>query len=165
MRTLLALLFICTSAVGQTQSPIKSATVNDLVDKLAPTEEAARTRSWNTRNLVPQAKSVDLVIQFALDSSRLEDSNLPLLDNLAAAMKSDRLTNTNFKVEGHTDSQGSASYNLKLSQSRAEAVMNYLITQGIDKSRLSVEGKGFAELLVPDKPNSPENRRVKITAM
>ena len=66
-------------------------------------------------------------------------------------------------VEGHTDAQGSEQHNLKLSQSRAESVMAYLTSQGVDKERLTGEGKGFSDLLLPEKPKAAENRRVRIT--
>jgi len=158
MKRLLPLLLIST-AMGQT--PIQNATVNDLVEKLAPAEEQSKTRSL--RNLQPKPKSIDLVIQFDLDSAKLKDISKPLLDNLATAMKSDRLMSIKFKVEGHTDAQGSQEHNLRLSQNRAESVIAYMSNQGIDKERLVGEGRGFSELLVPDKPKAAENRRVRIT--
>ena len=158
MKRLLTLLMI-SSALAQ--APIQNATVNDLVEKLAPAEEQSKTRSL--RNLQPKPKSIDLVIQFDLDSAKLKEPSKPLLDNLAAAMKSDRLMSIKFKVEGHTDAQGSQDHNLKLSQSRAESVIAYMSNQGIDKERLVGEGKGFSELLLPDKPKAAENRRVRIT--
>lgn len=158
MKRFLPLLLI-SSALGQT--PIQNATVNDLVEKLAPAEEQSKTRSL--RNLQPKPKSIDLVIQFDLDSAKLKEPSKPLLDNLAAAMKSDRLMSIKFKIEGHTDAQGSQEHNLKLSLSRAESVIAYMSDQGIDKERLVGEGKGFSELLVPDKPKAAENRRVRIT--
>jgi OOP family OmpA-OmpF porin len=163
MKKLLALLLISTASYSQVALPIKSATVNDLVEKLAPTEDQPKTRSFAPRNIVPQAKSIDLVIQFDLDSAKLKESGRPLLDNLVAAMQNDRLMNIKFKIEGHTDAQGSENYNLKLSQSRADSVINYLASKGIEKERLAGEGKGFSELLLPEKPKAAENRRVRIS--
>ena len=163
MKTLIALLLISTSAYSQVQVPIKSATALDLVEKLAPAEDQPKTRSMGSRNIIPQPKSIDLVIQFDLDSARLKPDSMPLLSSLVEAMKNDRLAGIKFKVEGHTDAQGSEQHNLKLSQSRAESVIAYMSDQGIDKERLVGEGKGFSELLVPDKPKAAENRRVRIT--
>jgi len=163
MKTLIALLLITTSAYSQVQAPIKSATANDLVEKLAPAEDQPKTRSLGNRNIIPQPKSIDLVIQFDLDSAKLKPDSKPLLSNLVEAMKNDRLAAIKFKVEGHTDAQGSEQHNLKLSQSRADSVMAYLTSQGVDKERLTGEGKGFSELLLPEKPKAAENRRVKIT--
>ena len=163
MKILILLLLISTSAYSQVQAPIKNATVNDLVDKLAPAEDQPKTRSLGSRNIIPQPKSIDLVIQFDLDSAKLKPDSLPLLSSLVEAMKNDRLASIKFKVEGHTDAQGSEQHNLKLSQSRADSVMAYLTSQGADKARLKGEGKGFSDLLLPEKPKAAENRRVRIT--
>jgi outer membrane protein OmpA-like peptidoglycan-associated protein len=163
MKTLVALLLISTAAFSQVPAPIKKATANDLVEKLAPTEDQTKTRSLGNRNIVPQPKSIDLVIQFDLDSAKLKPDSMPLLTSLVEAMKNDRLAAIKFKVEGHTDAQGSEQHNLKLSQSRADSVMAYLTSQGVDKERLTGEGKGFSDLLLPEKPKAAENRRVRIT--
>ena len=165
MKTLIALLLISTSAYSQVQAPIKNATANDLVEKLAPAEGQPKTRSLGNRNIVPQPKSIDLVIQFDLDSAKLKPDSMPLLSSLVEAMKNDRLAAIKFKVEGHTDVQGSEQHNLKLSQSRADSVMAYLTSQGVDKERLTGEGKGFSDLLLPEKPKAAENRRVRITTL
>ena len=163
MKTLLALLLISTSAYSQVQAPIKSATAIDLVEILAPAEDQPTTRSMGNRNIIPQPKSIDLVIQFDLDSAKLKPDSKPLLSSLVEAMKNERLAAIKFKVEGHTDAQGSEQYNLKLSQSRADSVMAYLTLQGVDKERLVGEGKGFSDLLLPEKPKAADNRRVRIT--
>jgi outer membrane protein OmpA-like peptidoglycan-associated protein len=163
MKTLIALLLISTSAFSQVQAPIKKATAIDLVEKLAPAEDQPKTRSMGNRNIVPQPKSIDLVIQFDLDSAKLKPDSMPLLSSLVEAMKNDRLAAIKFKIEGHTDAQGSEQHNLKLSQSRADSVMAYLTSQGVDKERITGEGKGFSELLLPEKPKAAENRRVRIT--
>ena len=163
MKTLIALLLLSTSAYSQVQVPIKNATANDLVEKLAPTEDQPKTRSMGYRNIIPQPKSIDLVIQFDLDSAKLKPDSMPLLSSLVEAMKNDRLAAIKFKVEGHTDAQGSEQHNLKLSQSRADSVMAYLTSQGVDRERLKGEGKGFSDLLMPEKPKAAENRRVRIT--
>jgi outer membrane protein OmpA-like peptidoglycan-associated protein len=162
MKLLFALLFVSTAAVSQT--PIKSSTAAELIEKLAPAEDQSKTRSLGSRNIVVKPKSVDLVIQFDLDSSVLKSESRPLLDDLASAMKNERLVNLKFKVEGHTDAQGSEQHNMKLSQSRADSVITYLAAKGVEGDRLTGEGKGFTELLIPEKPKAAENRRVRITA-
>ena len=163
MKILILLLLLSTSAFSQVQAPIKNATANDMVEKLAPAEDQPKTRSLGNRNIVPQPKSIDLVIQFDLDSAKLKPDSIPLLSSLVEAMKNDRLVAIKFKVEGHTDAQGSEQHNLKLSQSRAESVMAYLTSQGVNKERLTGEGKGFSDLLLPEKPKAAEKRRVRIT--
>ena len=164
MKLLLALLWISTAAHSQVAAPIKSATPNELVELFISAEDQPITRSFDGRNLRVERKSADLIIQFDLDSAKLKEPSKPLLDNLAEAMKNDRLAAVKFKVEGHTDALGTEQYNLKLSQSRAESVLAYLTAKGVDKDRLTGEGKGFSELLTPDNPKASENRRVRIIA-
>ena len=105
MKSLLVLLLMGSSAFSQSTAPLHNATAAELLEKLAPSNQPM-TRSLGGRNLVPQAKSVDLVIRFDLDSAQLQEPSKPLLDNLITAMKSDRLSQFNFKIEGHTDAQG-----------------------------------------------------------
>jgi OmpA-OmpF porin, OOP family len=62
------------------------------------------------------------------------------------------------EVQGHTDKVGTPKYNQKLSEQRANAVMNYLISKGIAKERLCVKGYGFSK---PVDTNSTEEGRAK----
>ena len=161
---------ICFSVICFTfaQSPIQSATTEELIEKLNPKSDTntmpMKTRGM--RNLTPQVRekpSIDLVINFEFNSSKLLPDSRPLLDNLAKAMKNDQLSGLSFVVEGHTDLKGTPAYNLKLSDQRASSVVQYLSIKGVEKNRLRAIGKGSAELLIPDQPEAAENRRVKIS--
>jgi outer membrane protein OmpA-like peptidoglycan-associated protein len=152
------LIFAVLSASAQL---VQQASKDDLIEKLTP-PDAPKTRSLG-RNIVPKPVTLDLSINFDFDSANLQASSKPLLDNLASAMNSERLASLKFRVEGHTDAKGKAEYNQELSARRALAVQNYLISQSVSNDRLQAEGKGFSELLMPDKPLASENRRVRIT--
>lgn len=81
-------------------------------------------------------------INFELNASRITgDISFEILDEVAAIL----ITNPDIsiRIEGHTDAQGSDSYNDRLSQGRADAVRDYLIDQGISGARL--EAIGFGE--------------------
>ena len=54
------------------------------------------------------------------------------------------------QINGYTDSRGVKSYNVKLSKNRAKAVKDYLVRNGIDKSRLTHKGFGPANPVVSD---------------
>jgi outer membrane protein OmpA-like peptidoglycan-associated protein len=160
----LSLILLTTMMIGQVQAqpqPLSSATTDQLEQQLAPSQVKTR----GLRNLAPQAQSVDLVIQFDFDSARLQEASKSLLNNLAAAMKRDRLKEVNFRVEGHTDAKGKPEYNMQLSERRAAAVVTYLQSQGVEEARLNVQGKGATELLLPDQPLAMENRRVRVVAL
>jgi len=148
---------------GYAQAPMRSATSEELIQKLEPSSPPLLTRGM--RNLTPEARqkpNVDLSIQFEFDSAKLLPESRPLLDNLAKAINSDKLRGFTFVVEGHTDIVGSTEYNQKLSDQRALSVLAYLASKGVSKERLKALGKGSTELLMPDKPDAAENRRVRI---
>jgi OOP family OmpA-OmpF porin len=77
----------------------------------------------------------------------LQDEAKPVLDEVAAKL----IAHPEFElviVAGHTDRIGSEAYNLKLSERRANAVKAYIVTKGIDSSRLQAVGKGKSEPVV-----------------
>jgi OOP family OmpA-OmpF porin len=78
-------------------------------------------------------------------------------------MKTD--TKAKLKIEGYTDSIGSESYNLELSRKRAQAVADYLISQGIDNGRLQVIPMGESNPIASNKTAEGRamNRRVEMT--
>ncbi len=73
--------------------------------------------------------------------------------------------NANFHIEGHTDSRGSDSYNLNLSNERAASVRTYLTTIGISGARLTSEGYGETRPVESNKTAAGRqaNRRVEIS--
>lgn len=96
----------------------------------------------------------------------LQPDSFAKLDHAAATLKN-KWGLTKVEVAGHTDSRGMDSFNLKLSQRRAEAVRNYLIAKGISAERLTARGYGEAR---PVADNATEggrykNRRVELVPM
>lgn len=150
-----------TEAVAS-NSPDAAASSNTSAGPAPHTQTAMGTESA----AIPEApRSVDLVINFNFDSASLQPASKPLLDVLAIALSSDKLKTIRFKVEGHTDAKGHQAYNQQLSSRRAESVVSYLAEKGVAKDRMLPEGKGFSELLYPEKPTAMENRRVRITTL
>ncbi|MEQ1778975.1 MAG: OmpA family protein [Nitrosomonas sp.] len=145
-------------------------TETDVVDALAP-EEKIRTRSFkyidiehintdlNTLSLEPV--SLPVRITFDINSANLTSNAKGALDKIGNALKTDRLVEYSFIIEGHADRSGSFKLNQNLSQARANSVLRYLINQhGINQNRLKSVGKGYSELLNEKNPRAPENRRV-----
>ncbi len=76
-------------------------------------------------------------------------------------------TTIRIEIAGHTDSDGSEAYNLKLSQSRVDTVKKELISKHIEASRLVAKGYGETKPLVPNttRANKARNRRVEINIL
>jgi OOP family OmpA-OmpF porin len=81
-------------------------------------------------------------------------------DQLTQAVKDPRLAGSKFEIDGHTDAVGPEEYNQGLSERRADSVVSYLASDGIDKSLLVAKGFGKNKPRVAN-PYSPENRRVE----
>jgi outer membrane protein OmpA-like peptidoglycan-associated protein len=80
-------------------------------------------------------------VYFDFNRSNITSSGANELDKLVKVMKDN--PNMIIFVKSHTDSKGSVSYNLKLSEQRAQATVQYLISKDIDSKRIS--GKGFGD--------------------
>jgi outer membrane protein OmpA-like peptidoglycan-associated protein len=101
-------------------------------------------------------------VLFDTNSSALAPGAYERLRSLAATLN--RYPDTNIVVKGHTDSTGAESYNLKLSEERADNVRKYLVAEGVSPSRVTAIGFGEAYPLVSDATSSgrQQNRRVEI---
>ena len=101
-------------------------------------------------------------VSFDFDSASLKSAFTPTLNKVADILQ--RYPNTIIHVVGHTDSVGSESYNMKLSERRAQSVVDYLSAEGVSSDRLFAIGKGESE---PRATNDTEagrqlNRRVEL---
>jgi OOP family OmpA-OmpF porin len=104
-------------------------------------------------------------VQFEFNKAKILPESHSLLDEVAKVMK-EHPEIKKVEVEGHASSEGSDSYNLKLSDKRAKAVMDYLVkTGGIAKEMLTAKGFGETRPLDPaDTEEAREkNRRVEFT--
>jgi outer membrane protein OmpA-like peptidoglycan-associated protein len=115
---------------------------------------------------VSRKPAAQMLITFTSNSATLTDSAQAALDKVASALQSERLAAYRFRVEGHADPRGSPDANMKLSEDRAAAVVQYLTQKdGIAPERLSSLGKGSSEPLNKRNPTAPENRRVTIVTV
>jgi outer membrane protein OmpA-like peptidoglycan-associated protein len=106
--------------------------------------------------------SFDRTVNFSFDSAELTLDARKELDAVAESLNRPNVAKLDIVINGHTDSVGSPEYNQRLSERRAEAVRQYLITQhGIDGNRLVARGYGKTQLLLPSDPANELNRRVQ----
>ena len=164
----------CLAIVATTSSAFAQSVVRYREGEAVDPQQVAQilnTRVVKTRSLrlldqpgaveAPPAKALSLPVHFAFDSDRIAPSARPQLDALAAGIKMLPPTQVVI-VEGHTDAVGSETYNMTLSQRRAAAVKEYLVSvHGIDAARLKDVGYGLFRPIEGMDPLSAENRRVQ----
>ena len=103
-------------------------------------------------------------VHFAFDSAVLTSEAKATLDSIIPKIKGHE--SQDIVVEGHTDSTGPDSYNMNLSQRRAESVVNYLTSRGVSSARLRAVGRGENYPIASNDNASGRklNRRVQIIA-
>src|SRR5690625_3419829 len=99
---------------------------------------------------------------FAFYSSTIRENAKPTLANVVRALA--RNTEKNISVTGHTCDIGATDYNQGLSERRANSVRQYLIDAGIDGNRITTQGYGETQPVVPNGSNEARqlNRRVEL---
>ena len=104
------------------------------------------------------ASEVDTTVNFEFNSSQLDDGARTILREQANWIR--QFPEVRFRVYGHTDAVGSNRYNKSLGLRRANAVVSYLTSQGINRSRLeAVSSLGETQLVVLSKGPERQNRR------
>ena len=101
-------------------------------------------------------------INFNTGKSSFRSGTEPTLQAIAAILK--EYPKANFTIEGHTDSTGGDALNQRLSDARANAVMDYLVNNGISAARLSAKGFGPDMPIDSNRTSSGRaaNRRVEV---
>ncbi len=116
-------------------------------------------------NVVVSAKEIKLKqqVHFQHDSAEILPDSQAILEELADVMTK-RADIKTIEVQGHTDNTGTAPYNLRLSQSRAEAVVDALTKLGVEPTRMTAKGYGQEKPLGPNTTDAgrAKNRRVQI---
>ncbi|MBF0274137.1 MAG: OmpA family protein [Nitrospinae bacterium] len=104
-------------------------------------------------------------VKFATNSATLTKASSAIL-NAAAAVIAKNPT-LKIRVDGHTDNNGDATYNLGLSKRRANAVKAYLIKKGASAANLSAQGFGLTKPAASNdtKEGRAQNRRVELSVM
>lgn len=106
---------------------------------------------------IPENAALETVtVLFEFSSTHLGPTETEKLDGLLKKIQSSNLMH--MRINGHTDAIGSAGYNKKLSNRRAQSVLDYLARHGISKSKISTEGFGESN---PADSNATQEGRAK----
>jgi outer membrane protein OmpA-like peptidoglycan-associated protein len=110
----------------------------------------------------PPPAPKQFIIFFGFNKCNITAEADAVLSEAAAAAKSSG--SASVRIVGHTDSSGSASYNQKLSECRADAAKANLVGKGVAEGSISTSGKGESELMVQtgDGVKEPQNRRATV---
>jgi OOP family OmpA-OmpF porin len=117
----------------------------------------------------PPAKVIDkMTLRVLFDSNKatLTETDVMELQKAVAFVK--KYPGANIRIDGYTDSIGTDAYNLKLSERRATAVMDYLIKEaGVESSKITAIGHGEADPVADNKTEvgRAKNRRVEISIL
>lgn len=147
------------SAPAATVAPQPRAAV-----RAAPNTRVA-SAGYTARRVAPAkvqpGGGIDMLLTFPRGSAQLTPQAQAEARAFAKAMAAPQMAGLRFAIEGHTDASGVRDRNMTLSQARAQSVVDYLVAQGVDSSRLTAKGYG------PDRPvrglraTAPANRRVE----
>lgn len=117
-------------------------------------------------NDVVYQSALSMEILFSYNSATLSADAKEKLIPVGKALASKELKGLKFVVEGHTDAIGGEEFNIGLSEQRAMAVKDFLVTEySLSPSSIKVVGKGKEGLLDPSNPGSEVNRRVRIISL
>lgn len=99
---------------------------------------------------------------FAFDSSNLRPDDVHVLGQLTTCFTTGPLAGRTMKLVGHADPRGGSDYNMTLGQSRADAVKDYMVQHGMDKSKTDSSSRGAMDATGTDEPSWARDRRVDI---
>jgi outer membrane protein OmpA-like peptidoglycan-associated protein len=109
----------------------------------------------------PRVQGRDLLITFANGSSTLTPQARSNAKVFADALRTPQLNSLRFEIAGHTNATGTRTANQSLSQQRAQALVDYLVSLGVDPGRFEAKGFGFDRPINAADPRAAENRRVE----
>ncbi len=100
-------------------------------------------------------------IEFETNKAVIKKNSYPILLKVVSILE--EYPSISIDIEGHTDSRGNAQHNLELSKKRANAVMSFLIKQGIPANRLTAKGYGITKPIADNNTaeGRQKNRRVE----
>lgn len=135
-------------------------------DDKCPNKKGVATNNGCPKVIVEKAEQEVLekaiqAVEFDTGKDRLKRASTKVLDQIVPILK--KYPKYNLAIIGHTDNRGKADQNMRLSQNRARACMNYLISKGIAANRLIARGKGDTQPIASNDTveGRSKNRRVE----
>ncbi|MFN6945551.1 MAG: OmpA family protein [Cytophagaceae bacterium] len=139
---------------GKEQEPKKDTTFT-----------AADKKEYTVSRLVDKMRSnssseLKVILNYDFDDTKFIEKNSGSLDSLIALIN--EFPEVKVKIDAHTDNFGTHEYNLRLSDKRAKAILNYMVSKGVNPKRVTTKGHAATKPLVPnsnpDGSDNPDNR-------
>ena len=153
-----AITFDLTFASGNLKPALEAAQTQHEKAKAEQQTKAITVEACETRfNVISEAGA----IYFKTGSAKLDSKSEPLLDSGVDIAK--RCPSVKFEVNGYTDNVGGRRYNQRLSEHRAQSVVDYLTAKGVSAARIKATGYGESHPVAPNnsRANRDKNRRIE----
>ncbi|MDL2223836.1 OmpA family protein [Bacteroidales bacterium OttesenSCG-928-M06] len=151
------------AGIGTVVGGAAGALIGNKMDKQKKELEAIQNAQVETINDGQAIKvTFESGILFATNSSTLNTASKTALTQFANSLQTN--PDTDVQIAGHTDSSGNDNINVPLSRNRAASVENFLIGQGIQPNRMSIEGFGSSQPVADNSTavGKAQNRRVEV---
>ena len=142
----------------------------EIIQALTPKPASQRQRkgfnqdSKGLKAIQSDNPKIGALILFDFDSAVIKPESYPLLREFAKALQNSGLAEAHIRIAGHTDNVGSDAYNLNLSERRAQAVKNFLMSEyAIADARLTIQAFGESQAIETNETEAGRmmNRRVE----
>jgi outer membrane protein OmpA-like peptidoglycan-associated protein len=129
---------------------------------LASAQQAMQRKDYAEAHRMAERVLVNARLAETIGEAALTPGAMHRLQTLVTVLKAH--PERQVTIDGYTDSVGSESYNLELSQRRAEAVRDFLVQNGVDAARITARGYGAAAPIAPNTTEAgrQQNRRVEV---
>jgi len=118
--------------------------LSGIFDNHTPTELSASISGDISMREIKLNEIIEIEnIYYKFDKANIKPSAKPALDNLVNVMRTSPII---IELGSHTDSRGDDEYNMKLSQERAQSAVDYIVSKGISKDRITAKGYGESRL-------------------
>ncbi len=123
---------------------------------------ATASSVWLSSDIVRACKIEDRNAYFAFDASNLTTVDHGTLDDVAICFTRGIMSGRKLALVGHADPRGAPEYNLALGQARAQAVADYLVSQGVSPANVPSTSRGAMDATGHDDPGWARDRRVDV---
>jgi peptidoglycan-associated lipoprotein len=164
----IALTFTACSSDKQTQAPARAPVFGNNVGmtNMQRETDVPNTSTASNVSLSPDIlRACDIANRnayFAFDSSNLAAFDRGPLDDVATCFTRGPMSGRKLELVGHTDPRGTTDYNLALGQARAQAVGDYLISQGVSPANVPSTSRGAMDATGRDETGWAHDRRVDV---